>query len=1048
MLRINQFAKDHGVSNHDVIEVLEKRLGIGGKSHSSNLTDEQISKLERVFEAKAKGQGSEENTSQHPASIKVVKTSHAPTSHTESVPENALPTASAPAAPAVLLKKPQEGAAPDPRLSPIRSSEERMSSKPQGSPEKSESAASPQPTQETSRGEGAVVPSVASKSHTPENAQPQFSRLRVSQSPAAAPKTQEPARYIQLPQATSKPKPEAGAKAVVQRQGQNGPSGQRNHGQQGGGQSQGNRPMVQRQGHGSQVQRSGMPQPEKVVLPMASNTGKGEVKHEAPQQGAAAKRLSALPSISSLQPEGGFTKIKMADAPVPTAKPTQPARYIQLPQPRPAGGSSSPSSRPSSGPGGSRPQGARPSGPGGRPSGPGGPRPGGPGGARPGGPRPGGPRPGGPGRGPMLPSAAPSSEPSGKGPGRNNQAHGKKKKGYTKEQQEMDLKLRQPRSRAQQIATEYVENEIGIVMLSEGVTVKELAEKCSRPAKDVVAKLLHRGIFATINQPLDTELAKELAREFGFLADIVSFEEDVQMSTEEGTEATGDKLPRSPVVTIMGHVDHGKTSLLDAIRSTKVAAGEAGGITQAIGAYHVDVIDPNTKAKRQVVFIDTPGHEAFTKMRARGAKVTDIVILVVAADDGVMPQTIEAINHTKAADVPMVVAINKIDKPSANPDKVQQMLLQYGIQTEAYGGDVPALLMSAKTKQGLDELLETLLLVADLKELTAVKDCPAAGSILEAKLDRGRGPVATVLVQQGTLHTGDIFVAGATMGRVRAMFNDRGVRVAEAGPSMPVQILGFEDVPVSGDNFQVVEDEAKGRTIVGFRQEKAKASALSKSRVTLENIFSTLKDGEMKELPLIIKGDTQGSVESLVGSLEKLNTDKVRVRVIHSGAGTVTKNDVLLAQASKATVIAFGIKAERETEDLAQEEGVEIRYHSIIYKVTEEITAAMVGLLDATDKETLLGQAEIRQIFKIDKHVIAGSFVTEGKVLKTNLARVKRDDEVIWEGKLKSLKRFKEDVGEVKNGLDCGIALEGFDALKEGDILEFFTREKIIATSL
>jgi translation initiation factor IF-2 len=612
----------------------------------------------------------------------------------------------------------------------------------------------------------------------------------------------------------------------------------------------------------------------------------------------------------------------------------------------------------------------------------------------------------------------------------------------------MDLKLRQPRSRAQQIATEYVQEEIGIVMLSEGVTVKELAEKCNRAAKDVMAKLLHRGIFVTINQPLDTELAKELAREFGFLADIVSFEEDVQLAQEEANEALGEKLPRPPVVTIMGHVDHGKTSLLDAIRSTKVAAGEAGGITQAIGAYHVDVKDPNTGLMRQVVFIDTPGHEAFTKMRARGAKVTDIVILVVAADDGVMPQTIEAINHTKAADVPMVVAINKIDKPGANADRVQQMLLQHNIQTETYGGDVPSIGVSAKTKEGLDEMLETLLLVADMKELKAVYDCRAAGSILEAKLDRGRGPVATVLVQQGGLKAGDVFVAGATMGRVRAMFDDRGNKIMEAGPSTAVQILGFEAVPMSGDNFQVVEDEAKGRSIVAFRQEKAKASAQAKQRVTLENLFSTLKEGQIKELPLIIKADTSGSVESLVGSLERLGTEKVRVRIIHSAAGTVTENDVLLAEASKATIIAFGVKAERKTADMAQEEGVEIRYHEIIYKVTEEITAAMVGLLEAIDKETIQGQAEVRQLFKIDKNMIAGSFVTEGKVQKGYKARVKRGEDVLWEGGLKSLKRFKEDVHEVKNGLDCGISLDGFDALKEGDILEFYTREKITATSL
>ncbi len=1002
MLRINQFAKDQGVSNHEVIEVLEKRLGLAGKSHSSNLTDDQIAVLKRAFESKNKGGEESTPLALHgaTAAVRIVK----------AAPSAPAPVAvPAPPPPAVLLKK-----APMPEPSPAPVEEIRVEQPEPAStpvPVVSSAAVAPVPPTPT-KAEVIPVPEVRTAEPSPEPIPvPQtFSHLRLSQTPAPTPKVQEPARYIQLPQQSApRPKAEVGAKAVVQRPGQS-----------------------------NQVQRSGMPQPERAVLPMATNTGKGAVKHES-TPGPAARRFSALPSISQLQPEGGFTKITMSDTPAPAPRSQQPARYIQLPPPRPVGG---PSSRPS-GPG------SRPSGPGSRPSGPGS-RPSGPG-ARPSGPyRPSGPggRPGGPGRGPSIPNTGPIDPNAQKGPGRGASAHGKKKKGYTKVQQEMDLKLRQPRSRAQQIATEYIEEEIGIAMLSEGVTVKELAEKCNRAAKDVMAKLLHRGIFVTINQPLDTELAKEVAREFGYLADIVSFEEDVQLAQEEGNESLGEKLPRSPVITIMGHVDHGKTSLLDAIRKTKVAAGEAGGITQAIGAYHVDVKDPNTGLMRQVVFIDTPGHEAFTKMRARGAKVTDIVVLVVAADDGVMPQTIEAINHTKAADVPMIVAINKIDKPGANADHVQQMLLQHNIQTETYGGDVPSVGVSAKTKEGIPELLETLLLMADMKELKAVYDCRAAGSILEAKLDRGRGPVATVLVQQGTLKAGDIFVAGATMGRVRAMFDDQGNRVTEVGPSNAVQILGFEEVPMSGDNFQVVEDEAKGRSIVAFRQEKAKASAQARQRVTLENLFSTLKEGQIKELPLIIKADTSGSVESLVGSLDKLGTEKVRVRIIHAAAGTVTENDVLLAEASKATIIAFGVKAERKTADLAQEEGVEIRYHEIIYKVTEEITAAMVGLLDATDKETIQGLAEVRQLFKIDKNMIAGSFVTEGKVQKGYKVRVKRGEEILWDGGLKSLKRFKEDVHEVKNGLDCGISLDGFDALKEGDILEFYTHEKITATSL
>ncbi len=1028
MLRINQLAKELGVSNHDVLDAAEKQLGLKGKSHSSNLNEDQANQLRRAIESKgAKGAKGAKDGANGPAATeeRTPLAMHRPTAAVKIVKAQTVLTPTpaptpAPAPTPVLIKKAE-----------IKPGAQAASIEP---PTKSEAASAqiPAPIQKPAKSSndqteaelpGAAAAPAPAAGDGPKAAGQGFSHIRVSSAPAPAPKPQEPARYIQLPQApqvsSTGPRPEPGARAVLQRPAQ------------------------------ASVARSGMPQAERAVLPMASNTSRGEVRHDLPQ--LPTKRTFLPPSISELKPDQGFSKITLSDTPTLAPRAQSPARYIQLPQARPSGG---PSRGPASSSGG--PSRGPSSGPSGPNRGPGGPRPGGPGGPNrgPGGPRPGGYRPGGPGgsggsnRAPGLPAAGPIDPNSQKGPGRGAHVGGKKKKGYTKVQEEMDLKLRQPRSRAQMIATEYVEEEVGIVMLSEGVSVKELAEKCNRPAKDVVAKLLHRGIFATINQPLDTELAKEIAREFGYLADIVTFEEDVQISAEEHNEVQGEKLPRPPVITIMGHVDHGKTSLLDAIRKTKVAAGEAGGITQHIGAYHVDVKDKNTGLMRQVVFLDTPGHEAFTKMRARGAKVTDIAILVVAADDGVMPQTIESINHAKAADVPLVVAINKIDKPGANADKVQQGLLQHNVQTEAYGGDVPAVAVSAKTKQGLDELLETLLLVADMKELTAVYDCPAAGSIVEARLDKGRGAVATVLVQQGTLRQGDIFVAGATMGRVRAMFNDLGARITESGPSTAVQILGFEDVPSSGDNFQIVESESKARTIVGFRQEKAKAASLQKHRVTLENIFSTLKDVLVKELPLIIKADAQGSVESLVGQLEKLSTDKVRVRIIHAAAGTVNENDVLLAEASKAIVIAFNTKAEKKAEELAHEEGVDIRFHNVIYKITEEIEAAMVGLLDATEKETIQGQAEVRQIFKVNKTVIAGSFVTEGKVQKSYKARVKRGEDVIFEGVLKSLKRFKDDVHEVKNGLDCGIALEGFDGLREGDVIEFFTNEKVIATSL
>ncbi len=1021
MLRINQLAKELGVANQEVIEACEKRLGLQGKSHSSNLTDDQAEQLRRSLQGKQKGEHEAPPLALHKpsAAVRIVKAPAEPAPQ----PEPPRP------APAVLVKK----AEPRPEAEPAPAP--RSEASPEPRPEvhvEVQAEPRPEPKVEAIQPAPEAAPEAAPAKPAAEPAPETFSRLKISSgTPAPAPRDDKPARYIQLPPA--RPTGQAGPRPAPST-GPSQPSGPRPEA--------GARPIVQRPGQNpSHVQRSGMPQKEKAVLQMATNTGRGEVRHEPLPPVQPSRRPYIPPAITEMRPEQGFSRIKTSDTPAPAPRSTEPARYIQLPQARPA-----PGSRPM-GPG-SRPMG----GPGGPNRGPGGPsRPGGPG-SRPSGPgRPGmGPRTGGPGRGPSIPATGPIDPNSQKGPGRGAHVGGKKKKGgYVRsKEEELDLKLRQPRSRAQQVASEYIEDEIGIVMLSEGVTVKELAEKCSRPAKDVVAKLLHRGIFATINQPLDTEMAKEIAREFGFLADIVTFEEDVQIMADEAGEIVGEKLPRPPVVTIMGHVDHGKTSLLDAIRKTKVAAGEAGGITQHVGAYHVDVKDPNTGLMRQVVFLDTPGHEAFTKMRARGAKVTDIAVLVVAADDGVMPQTVESINHAKAADVPLVIAINKIDKPGAAPDKVQQGLLQYSVQTEAYGGDVPAVLVSAKTKQGLDELLETLLLVADMKELKAVYDCPAAGSIIEGRLDRGRGPVATVLVQRGTLKAGDIFVAGATMGRVRAMFNDLGQKVAEVGPSSAVQILGFEEVPSAGDNFQVVEDEPKARAIVTFRQDKAKQAAQQKQRATLETLFSTLKDGQVKELALIIKGDTQGSVESLVGQLERLSTDKVRVRIIHSAAGTVTENDVLLAEASKATIIGFHTKAEKKTEELAREEGVDLRFHDIIYKVTEEIEQAMVGMLDATEKETIHGLAEVRQLFKIGRVVIAGSFVTEGKVQRAYKVRVKRGEEVLFEGGLKNLKRFKEDVSEVKNGLDCGISLDGYDELKEGDLLEFFTKEKVIATSL
>ncbi|MDR1841079.1 MAG: translation initiation factor IF-2 [Holophagales bacterium] len=1026
MLRINQLAKEIGVSNNAITEVIEKRLGIMGKTHSSNLTPDQVSFIRQHFDAAAKGVKEPTPLGVHPATAPVRVVKGTPSAPSIAEPETAPPP--------VLVKKPEPVEEP-----PVETE----------APVQPESVITPikpplsAPTAPTAPATPRTIPPPISASSSDEG----FSKIRVSTTPPPAPKPQEPARYIQLPQSQPHSHIPKGKHAAAHKK------------EKESAKSESGKPILQRQGQGGpkshsqrhpKVHRSGMPQQEKTVLPMATNTGKGEVKHEAQTPLVPTRRPYIPPSISQLQPEQGFTKIKMADEPALPSKSQAPARYIQLPQARSGGGKTQSGGRSQQGRSGQTGRGGQ----------------GGRSGARSGGSSRQGAAGGRQGSGSLRQGAQaatanrasnlaniPAPDPgSAKGPGRSGQFTGKKKGDkrirHDQDNEALELKLRQPRSRAQQVAAEFIEEEIGIVMLSEGVSVKELAEKCGRPAKDVVAKLLHRGIFATINQPLDTELAKEIAREFGYMADIVSFEEDLQILQEENVGATmGEKLPRPPVVTIMGHVDHGKTSLLDAIRKSRVAEGEAGGITQAIGAYHVDVKDPEG-LDRHVVFIDTPGHEAFTKMRARGARVTDIVILVVAADDGVMPQTIEAINHTKAAEVPMVVAINKTDKPGADPDKVMQMLMSHGVQVETYGGDVPSVNVSAKAKTGLEELLETLLLVADLKDLRAVYNCPAAGSILEARLDRGRGPVATILVQQGTLKAGDIFVAGATMGRVRAMFDDRGARITEATPSAPVQILGFESVPVSGDNFQVVEDESKGRSIVTFRQEKAKAAAQAKQRVTLENLFSTLREGQTKELPLIVKADNHGSVESLLGSLERLSTDKVRVRIIHAAVGTVNKNDVLLAEASEATIIAFNVNSEREAEDLAREGGIDIRNHEIIYKVTEEITNAMVGLLDATEKEVIQGHAEIRQIFKVQRSSVAGSYILDGLVKRNFLVRVKRKSDVLFEGGIKTLRRFKDDASEVKMGFECGIQLDGFDALLEGDLLEFFIKEKVAATSL
>jgi len=580
------------------------------------------------------------------------------------------------------------------------------------------------------------------------------------------------------------------------------------------------------------------------------------------------------------------------------------------------------------------------------------------------------------------------------------------------------------------------------ITLTEGVTVKELGEKMEDvKSRDIIKALISRGIMATVNQTMDPQLAIDISREFGYEASIQSFEEEVvQVQTTDSKPE--DLLPRAPVVTVMGHVDHGKTSLLDAIRETSVAAGEAGGITQHIGAYHVDV------GNRKVVFLDTPGHEAFTLMRARGAKVTDVVVLVVAADDGVMPQTVEAMDHAKAAGVPIVVAVNKIDKADAQPDRVKQQLSDRGLMPEEWGGTTVFVNVSAKKKQNLEQLLEMLLLVADLQELKANPKKPAVGTVLEARLDKGRGPVATILVQDGTLRVGDTIVAGAVAGKVRALNDDHGERLKEAGPATPVEILGLQTLPEPGDPLMVVTDQLKAQSIVQFRQLKLREKAMaSSSKIRLEDLGRAIAEGQLQELPLVIKADVQGSVEAVTDQILKLPQDKIKLRVIRSGAGAISEGDVLLAAASNAVVIGFNVRPERKAADAAERDKVEVRLYTVIYDAVEDMKKAMEGMLEPTIREVRLGAAEVRDTFKISKvGTIAGSYVTDGKVNRQAQVRLLRDNVVIHTGKVSSLKRFKDDASEVKSGLECGIGIAGYNDVKPGDVIEFFTTEKVKET--
>ncbi|HET7004399.1 MAG TPA: translation initiation factor IF-2 [Candidatus Binatia bacterium] len=653
-------------------------------------------------------------------------------------------------------------------------------------------------------------------------------------------------------------------------------------------------------------------------------------------------------------------------------------------------------------------------------------------------------------------AGAPGAAPSEPGTGEEKPKAGRHKKRVVKKQDVLESREKEvrggrgiPRKKRVLPGKEVRRTEITvpraskrIIKISEVITVGDLSREMGVKAGEVIKKLMGMGMMATINQVLDADTATLIASEFDHQVENVAFDadsalEETQMGVDEEEAAL---QSRPPVVTIMGHVDHGKTSLLDAIRSTNVTAQEHGGITQHIGAYHVQVDG------RSVTFLDTPGHEAFTAMRARGAKVTDIVVLVVAADDGVMPQTVEAINHARAAEVPIIVAVNKIDRPDANLEKVKKGLAEHGLAAEDWGGDTVFAPVSAKTHEGIPHLLEMLQLQADILELKANPEKLARGTIVEAKLDRGRGPVATVLVQEGTLHVGDAFVCGVFYGKVRAMIDDHGAKVDVAPPSFPVEILGLQGVPLAGDSFVAVADEAKARQVAEFRQSKQRETELVKSsKVSLDDLYSQIKAGDVKELRVVLKADVQGSVEAVSDALTRMSTGDVKLKVLHGSVGGITESDILLAAASNAIVIGFNVRPESKGAALAAKEGVDVRLYTIIYEVVADVRAAMEGLLEPTFREQVFGRVEIRQIFNIaGVGTIAGCSVTEGKIARGNLVRLLRDQVVVHEGKLASLKRFKDDVREVSSGYECGLSLEGFQDLKQGDVVEAFERIPVI----
>ena len=649
-----------------------------------------------------------------------------------------------------------------------------------------------------------------------------------------------------------------------------------------------------------------------------------------------------------------------------------------------------------------------------------------------------------PGRPGVAPAAAPSPITQAPAGGRKRSREEQERDRKEREREAL-LKKTQPRHKGASVATAAAEPAVlKDLEIPDLITVQQLAAAMAVGAGQVIAQLIKMGTMATINQHIPPDVAALVARRFGFNTIVKEAGEQVAEIVVDSDPA-GSLTARPPVVTVLGHVDHGKTSLLDAIRSTKVAAGEAGGITQRIGAYTVETGD------RKVTFIDTPGHEAFTEMRARGAKVTDVAILVVAADDGVMPQTVEAMNHARAAGVPIVVAVNKVDKANANVDRVKQQLSELGLTPEDWGGQTQFIPVSAKQKTGIDELIEMVLLNADLAELRANKNRRAQGVIIEAQLDRSRGPVATVLVKNGTLRTGDVVVVGSAWGRVRAMFDDKLKPIKRAGPSIPAEIMGLSDVPAAGDVLEVVSDERDARELAAKRSQRKREIRMATTRrmVTLDGFLAQAKESGQRDLNLIIKADAQGSAEALRSQLDTLANEEVRTRVIHAGVGGINESDVMLASASNAIIIGFNIRPDATIMRKAETEGVDIRLYDVIYNVIDEVKAAMTGMLKPQEREVVIGQAEVRQIFKVSKvGTIAGCYVRSGKIVRDAGVRLLRDNVQVYEGKLASLKRFKDDVREVQEGYECGMAIENFNDLKEGDVIEAFTTERVAPASV